>query len=223
MCNLYALRKSQDEIRLFTRAMRDRLGNLPILPSIFPDQEAPVARLGADGRRELVKMRWGMPTPTAYRTGPIDRGVTNIRNPLSPHWRELLAPEHRCIVPATGFCEPTDRPDPATGKKIWTWFARDNSRPLFAFAGLWCRWRGVRGTKKDPIGGEHELFAFLTTAANDTVRPVHAEAMPVILISPEAIEMWLTAPIERALRLQRPLPADYLRIVARGEKEDNAA
>ena len=24
--------------------------------------------------------RWGMPTPPAFRKGPIDRGVTNIRN-----------------------------------------------------------------------------------------------------------------------------------------------
>jgi putative SOS response-associated peptidase YedK len=220
MCNLYALRKSQDEVRRFTRAMRDQLGNLPILPSIFPDQEAPVARIGADGQRELVKMRWGMPTPSAYRAGAIDRGVTNIRNPASPHWRQWLAPEHRCIVPATSFCEPTDQADPVTGKKVWTWFARDESRPLFAFAGLWCRWQGSRGTKSNPATGEHELFAFLTTEPNATVKPVHAQAMPVILISPEAIEMWLTAPVERALRLQRPLPADYIRIVATGEKED---
>ena len=50
------------------------------------------------------------------------------------------------------------------------------------------------------------------------MKPVHAKAMPVILISPEAIDLWLTAPIERALRLQRPLPADFIRIVARGEE-----
>jgi len=222
MCNLYALRKSQDEIRRFTGAVQDRLGNLPVLSSVFPDQEAPVARIGADGRRELVKMRWGMPTPEQHRRGPIDPGVTNIRNPDAPHWRQWLAPAHRCIVPATSFCEPTDRPGPVTGKKIWTWFARDESRPLFAFAGLWCRWTGLRGTQKNPVAGEHELFAFLTTAPNDTVRPVHAKAMPVMLLSPEAIEMWLTAPAERALRLQRPLPADYIRVVAAGEKEDIA-
>ncbi|MGH6982131.1 MAG: SOS response-associated peptidase [Stellaceae bacterium] len=221
MCNLYALRKSQDEIRRFTRAIHDRLGNLPVMPSVFPDQEAPVARIGADGERELVKLRWGMPTPEQHRRGPIDPGVTNIRNPDAAHWRQWLAPENRCIVPATSFCEPTDRPDPVTGKKIWTWFARDETRPLFAFAGLWCRWTGTRGTQKNPVAGEHELFAFLTTTPNDTVRPVHAKAMPVMLLSPEAIEMWLTAPAERALRLQRPLPADYLRVVATGEKEDS--
>ena len=201
--------------------MRDRLGNLPILPSIFPDQEAPVARDRGRRRARTGQNALGHADAAApIGTGEIDRGVTNIRNPDSPHWRQWLAPEHRCIVPATSFCEPTDRPDPVTGKKIWTWFARDQSRPLFAFAGLWCRWHGTRGTKANPATGEHELFAFLTTEPNDTVRPVHAKAMPVMLLSPEAIEMWLTAPVERALRLQRPLPADFIRIVARGEKED---
>jgi putative SOS response-associated peptidase YedK len=44
--------------------------------------------------------------------------------------------------------------------------------------------------------------------------------MPVILTKPEEIETWLTAPVGEAMRLQRPLPDDALRIVARGEKRD---
>jgi hypothetical protein len=74
-----------------------------------------------------------MPTPPAFlKPGAIDRGVTNIRNTNSPHWRAWVKPEFRCLVPVTSFCEPTDTADPATGKKVWTWFAIDNSRPLFA-------------------------------------------------------------------------------------------
>jgi len=41
-----------------------------------------------------------------------------------------------------------------------------DDRPLFAFAGLWTPWRGVRGTKSAPVEGDHELFGFLTTEAN---------------------------------------------------------
>ena len=44
--------------------------------------------------------------------------------------------------------------------------------------------------------------------------------MPVILRTGDEIERWMTAPSEEALKLQRPLPDDALRIVARGEKED---
>ena len=117
MCNLYSLNKGQDHIRREFRVNWDDTGNLPPLPGIFPDMMAPVVRSDGDGRR-LQMMRWGMPTPPQFRTaGAIDRGVTNIRNVDSPHWRAWLGPAYRCLVPATSFCEPTDAPNPATGKK----------------------------------------------------------------------------------------------------------
>ena len=106
-----------------------------------------------------------------------------------------------------------------TGQKVWTWFALDEQRPLFAFAGIWCRWPGTRGTQKNPVEGEHTLFGFLTTAPNEVVRPVHAKAMPVLLTTAAECDAWLEAPTPEALKLQRPLPDDQLRIVARGERE----
>jgi len=60
----------------------------------------------------------------------------------------------------------------------------------------------------------------LTCEANRVVGPIHPMAMPVILTTPEEIDTWLTAPAELALQLQRPLPDDALRIVARGERKD---
>jgi putative SOS response-associated peptidase YedK len=44
--------------------------------------------------------------------------------------------------------------------------------------------------------------------------------MPVILRTVEECDAWLTAEQEEALEMQRPLPGDALKIVARGEKED---
>jgi putative SOS response-associated peptidase YedK len=44
--------------------------------------------------------------------------------------------------------------------------------------------------------------------------------MPVILTTRQEIDLWMTAPIQEALKLQRPLPDDALVIVARGEKKD---
>ena len=79
---------------------------------------------------------------------------------------------------------------------------------------------GVRGTKANPVEGEHTLFGFLTTEANDVVGAVHPKAMPVILTSSEEIETWMGAPADEALRLQRPLPDGELRIVARGDRKD---
>jgi putative SOS response-associated peptidase YedK len=46
--------------------------------------------------------------------------------------------------------------------------------------------------------------------------------MPVILTTPDEVETWMTAPPDKALKLQRPLPDGTLRIVARGVKEDPA-
>jgi putative SOS response-associated peptidase YedK len=91
---------------------------------------------------------------------------------------------------------------------------------LFAFAGLWTMWRGVRGPKSAPVAGEHELFGFLTTDANAIVAPIHPKAMPVILTTTEEFGLWLEGETIEALKLQRPLPDVALRIVARGEKED---
>jgi putative SOS response-associated peptidase YedK len=50
-----------------------------------------------------------------------------------------------------------------------------------------------------------KLFAFLTTEANDVVRPKHEKAMPVILVDPVEQSEWLGGG-EDSLRLQRPLP-----------------
>lgn len=114
-------------------------------------------------------------------------------------------------MPATSFCEYDAR-----HAKRPTWFALGEGRPLFAFAGLWRPWTGERKKER----GEHRLFAFLTTEANEVVRPVHGQAMPVLLTEPEEFEAWLTAPAGEALALQRPLPAERLEIVAAGSRHD---
>jgi putative SOS response-associated peptidase YedK len=44
--------------------------------------------------------------------------------------------------------------------------------------------------------------------------------MPVILTTPDEYEMWLNAPVEEALKLQRPLPDDMLEIVSEGPRSD---
>jgi putative SOS response-associated peptidase YedK len=212
MCNLYSLTKGQAAIIALVRAMRDTTGNLPTFPGVFPDYLAPVVRNASDGARELSMLRWGMPGPPQFGGAP----VTNIRNTKSPHWRGWLKPPNRCVVPFTSFCEYAD----TKPKKTPTWFAIDDSRPLVVFAGIWTRWTGARGTKKNPIEGEHQLFGFLTADANAEVGAVHPKAMPVILRTQGEIETWMTAPAEEALKLQRPLPDGALKIVAMGEKED---
>ncbi|MDN3567134.1 SOS response-associated peptidase [Paeniroseomonas aquatica] len=217
MCNLYSITKGQQAIREFTRAMTDRTGNLPPLPGVYPDYAAPIVRNRPEGR-ELAMARWGMPSPAfALKGRKTDPGVTNVRNAQSPHWRRWLGPEHRCVVPFGSFAEHEVLPD---GSRPPVWFARDEGRPLAAFAGIWTRWTSVRKLKEGET--TNDLFAFLTTTPNAEVAAVHPKAMPVILTTPEEIDTWLSAGTEEALALQRPLADGALVVVARGEKQDGA-
>jgi putative SOS response-associated peptidase YedK len=212
MCNLYAMTSSQQAIRDFTRATHDTAGNLPQLPGIFPDGMAPVVFNGVSGEREHTMMRWGMPCPPHFGT----TAVTNIRHTTSPHWRRWLGPASRCLVPATSFCEWED----TKPRKTPTWFALAQDRPLFCFAGIWTPWTGIRGTKAEPVTGEHRLFGFLTTEPNTEVRPIHPKAMPVILTTVAEMETWLTAPWREAAQMQKPLTDGALRVVARNNRVD---
>jgi len=126
MCNLYSVTKGQAAIAELTAAMRDNAGNLPPQPSIFPDFTAPVVRTGEDGVRELVTMRWGMPSSQkalfdaakaraqkleakgksvnfdALLKMEPDGGTTNIRNVRSqqhPLWHGSLRHRARKFQP----------------------------------------------------------------------------------------------------------------------------
>jgi putative SOS response-associated peptidase YedK len=238
LCNLYSLTKGQAAIVALVRALRDITGNMPPLPGIFPDYRAPIVRTALDGVRELAMARWGMPSSQRalldaakkraqklqakgkavdfnelLRMEP-DSGTTNIRNTNSRHWTRWLGPEHRCLVPFTSFSEFNK----AAGGDIW--FALDDSRPLAVFAAIWTTWTSVRKVKEGET--TNELFGFLTTEPNAEVGAVHPKAMRVILTTPEEIEIWMTAPTEQALKLQRPLPNGALKVVAIGGRQDGA-
>jgi putative SOS response-associated peptidase YedK len=189
MCNLYSITKGQKAILDVAKAMPDHAGNMPSLPGIFPDGMAPVVRTTPEGARELLMMRWGFPSPMPK--GPL---VTNVRNTDSRYWKPYLRPEFRCLVPVSSFCEYDHR----SGKAVPTWFALDETRPLFFFAGIWRSWQGTGGTKANPVEGEHTLFSFLTTEPNKEVGEVHEKAMPVCLTTKAQRETWLAAPWERA-------------------------
>ncbi|WP_348642140.1 SOS response-associated peptidase family protein [Methylobacterium sp. WL6] len=194
---------------------RDGTGNLPPSPAIFPDQMAPIVRL-ADGERELAMMRWGFPSPVSKG---LQHPVTNVRNVRSPYWRSWLKPEQCCLVPVSSFNEYAD----TKPCKTPVWFALDEDRPLFAFAGIWRPWTGVRGPKRDElVEEEHRLYALLTTEANGIVEPVHPKAMPVLMTTPEEWRTWLEAPVEEVLFLQRPLLDKKMMEVERGKRTDTA-
>jgi putative SOS response-associated peptidase YedK len=57
--------------------------------------------------------------------------------------------------------------------------------------------------------------------ANAEVAPIHPKAMPVILTDEDEVDVWLNAPAQIAMELQRPLANGLLKIVARGARQDD--
>jgi putative SOS response-associated peptidase YedK len=200
MCNLYSQTTAQEAMRQLFAPLDvvDHLGNLAPMPEIYPDYRAPILRNGAEGV-EMVMARWGMPTPPQFLAGKkTDRGVTNIRNTKSPHWRRWLGTTHRCLVPMDAFAEPNT----VVGGNAW--FAVADRRPAF-FAGLQVPgWTSTRKVKDGET--TDDLFGFLTTDPNAEVAAVHPKAMPVVLTDPADWALWLGAPWADAATLQRALP-----------------
>ena len=204
MCNLYSIRKGPAAILDLVRAMSNDAGNLEG-GEVYPDYAAPIVRRdAAGGGRILARARWGMPSPAFALEGKrTDKGITNLRNIRSPHWRRWLGPEHRCLVPLTAFSEPGRNADGGY-EPIWFRLAGDDPAPLAFFAGLWTpRWTGVRKLKEGEV--TTDLFGFLTCEPNAEVGAVHPKAMPVILTESAEFDTWMNAPWEIAAGLQKPL------------------
>jgi putative SOS response-associated peptidase YedK len=215
MCNLYSMTRAPEAVRRLFRVAHNRAAAFEPAPAIFPGYQAPIVRNAADGERELAVLNWGL---ILLQKGRAPRRVTNVRDDkilTSPFWRKSFE-ERRCLVPASSYCEPKGE-KPAT----WHWFALrgEEERPLFAFPGVWTRYRGP--LKKDGPTVEQEVFAFMTTEPNELTESINHERMPVLLSEPEAFDTWMNGSVDDAFKLARPFAAGEMRIVQSGaERKD---
>lgn len=105
--------------------------------------------------------------------------ICERRNNVSIHavsFRDPLA-SRRCLIPADGFYEWQ-----RNGKQRQPFCFEVNDGELFAFAGLWDRW-------KDPSGQWIRSCSILTTTPNAVTSAVH-DRMPVIL-DRDNYDLWL--------------------------------
>ena len=135
MCSRYFLDADGNVIAYTFRVpVNERIGRRY---NIAPTQQAPVVRLGASGAREAAMLRWGLVPPWAKDIAVGNRMI-NARSDgvdTKPAFRQALA-ARRCLVPATGFYEWRGAP----GRKQ-PFAISVGDRPVFAFAGLWERWK----------------------------------------------------------------------------------
>lgn len=247
MCNLYSMGRSQAEVARMARALSDTTGNLPPLPGIFPDYQAPIVRTNAAGERELAMARWGMPSSkralldaankradklrakgTEFDFDDLlklepDKGTTNVRNTTSPKTGQSNAHWRPWLGPANRCLVPftafaePDQDHEGTRQNIW--FALGEDRPLAFFAGIWTPHACVRMKSKG--WEEIEAFGFLTTDSAEPVKTYRSKAMPVILTEEADFDLWLSGGAwDEVKHLQRPLPNGALQIVARGISKD---
>lgn len=205
MCNFYSITTTQTAIRALVHTSRDRTGSDTMQTTVFPDQVAPVIRLSPDGVREVISMRWGLPSPPTDHT----KITTNIDNVSNPWWKPWLQIGHRCLIPATSFCEY----DWSSGIAVPVWFAKDEERSPFFFAGIW---RSVFCERKGEPG-EHLLFSFLAKQRFCASEPSHSKMMPIVLLTEQERETWLTGPLNAALALKRAAALSQLRVVTTGQ------
>ena len=173
--------------------------------NVAPSQDVAAVR-ASNGGRTLAMLRWGL-IPGWAKDPAIGHKLINARSETAaekPSFRSAFR-HRRCLIPADGFYEWQRR---GGTRQPWLFGLRDGAPMIFA--GLWERWTVPEGAaltgslaERNP-GDAVETCTILTTAANETVAPVHGR-MPVIL-APDAWDVWLAG---EAVPLG-PYPADAM-------------
>jgi putative SOS response-associated peptidase YedK len=203
MCGRYELHSNPAAI-----ALAFGLAQLPeVQPryNIAPTNDVPIVRVGNDGQRELVRMRWGL-VPRWARDPSIGARMINARGETLAEKQSFRTGyrRHRCLLPADGFyewraaargagdSEPSRRQPQHIGMA-------DGS--VFGLAGIYERWLSEGGDVIDSC-------AIVTTEANALLMPIH-DRMPVI-VPPEHYARWLDPANADVADLIAPYPPEAM-------------
>lgn len=182
MCGRYYIADEEEilEMREIIREVNERYAHTPEHAAmktgeIFPTNIVPI--LTAQGSHHRANlMKWGFPRWDGPGVIINARAETASEKPM---FRSGVA-ARRCLVPSTGFFEWKHEDEK---KKKDKYLLRLKEEPMLYFAGLY-------NTFVDNDGQPTTGFVILTTAANESVAPIH-NRMPIILTGNKK-DMWLT-------------------------------
>jgi putative SOS response-associated peptidase YedK len=156
MCGPYRLSRRKQLIEEHFDSVSDE-PDWSVRYNIAPTQPVAVIRQHPkEPVRELSLVRWGLIPSWAKDPSGAARMI-NARSETAdskPAFRDALK-SRRCMIPADGYYEWM-----RTGKMKQPYCFEVNEGELFAFAGIWDRWKG-------PSGDMIETCSILTTTPND--------------------------------------------------------
>jgi len=152
--------------------------------NLAPTQSVPIIRQNPkEPGRDMSFVRWGL-IPSWSKDSSVGAKMINARSEtasMKPAFRDALK-SRRCLIPADAFYEWKK-----IGKSKQPYCFEVNEGELFAFAGIWDRW-------KNASGNAVETCSILTTTPNAVTAVVH-DRMPVIL-DLDSYDLWLDPGIE---------------------------
>ena len=196
MCGRFVSTNQPDQIASFFGAdvAVDTLGENH---NVAPTHDVYGVVADTDGSRRVEAFHWGL-IPSWAKDRKIASRMINARSETlaeKPAFKGLFR-KKRVLLPMDGFYEwkpgSPDGPLNAKGKPLKQpmYIHRADGDPL-AVAGLWAAWKDPDASPESVEAGTNWLHSatIVTTAANDTMQPVH-DRMPVT-VPPERWAEWL--------------------------------
>jgi putative SOS response-associated peptidase YedK len=212
MCGRFVQKTPLGEIRVLFET-EGAVPNMAPRYNCAPTDSLAVVRFNPQTRtRALDLLRWGL-VPLWAKDPSVGPKAINARS-------ETIATNNifkdaferrRCLVPADGFYEWQKR-----NGKTQPFAIVPEGAGLFAFAGLWERW------KNRADGSVLRSFTIVTGKPNELCAPIH-DRMPIIL-PPAAWPIWLgetAASPAGLLALLAPYPAELMRAYPIGSRVGN--
>ncbi len=196
MCGRFVSTNQPDQIAAFFGAdvAVDTLGENH---NVAPTHDIYGVRADESGVRRVEAFHWGL-IPSWAKDRKIASRMINARSETlaeKPAFKGLFK-KKRILIPMDGFYEwkagSPDGPLTTKGKpmKQPMFIHRTDGDPL-AVAGLWAAWKDPEAPPEAVEAGDHWLHSatIITTAANETMQPVH-DRMPLTVPSERWAE-WL--------------------------------